>query len=269
MFQKSHDLVTFLIYIATGEIISGLSQPTSHLQTCKCNKIVWVKSGDFIIPFVSIFDTNCKLNTAIGLHSIELLQTIVSLYDKHNCTRRSRKLSSKERIILTLMKLKLDVSYVVLSILFRTISLQTCKDIFQETILYLSLILKPAIPWPSKEECLKNMPICFKLFQDTRIIIDCTEMEIQKPKCLCCRIRTYSHYKGKHTVKFLTGISPGGILIFISKAYGGRVSDKAIFEQSDLIKKLIPGQDTIMAEKGFLIDTETSLHNIKLIRSPF
>lgn len=167
------------------------------------------------------------------------------------------------------MKLKLDVSYVVLSILFRTISLQTCKDIFQETILYLSLILKPAIPWPSKEECLKNMPICFKLFQDTRIIIDCTEMEIQKPKCLCCRIRTYSHYKGKHTVKFLTGISPGGILIFISKAYGGRVSDKAIFEQSDLIKKLIPGQDTIMAEKGFLIDTETSLHNIKLIRSPF
>lgn len=66
-------------------------------------------------------------------------------------------------------------------------------------------------------------------------------MKVQKPKCLCCRIRTYSHYNGKHTVKFLTGISPGGIITFISKAYGGRVSDKAIFEQSNLIKKLILG----------------------------
>lgn len=94
-------------------------------------------------------------------------------------------------------------------------------------------------------------------------------MEVQKPKCLCCRIRTYSHYKGRHTVKFLTGISPGGIITFLSKAYGGRVSDKGIFVQSGLVNKLIPGQDAIMADKGFLIDTETSLHNIEFIRPPF
>lgn len=136
---------------AVEEIISDLSQPSLHLDTCKCDKSVQVKSGDFIVPFVNILNTNCKLNTATGLGSFELLETIVSLFDKYSCAKRSRKLNSRERILLTFMKLKLDVSYVVLSILFGTITSQTCKDIFQETILYLSMILKPAIPWPSKE----------------------------------------------------------------------------------------------------------------------
>lgn len=246
-----------------------MATSSEHVDTCKCDKSIQVQSGDFIVPFINVLDSNCKLNTATGISSIELLDTIVSLFDNHHIPKRIRKLSTKERVIMTFMKLKLDVSYIILSILFRTVTSQTCKDIFHETIIHLSAILKTAIPWPSKEECLKNMPNCFKSFQNTRIIIDCTEIEIQKPKCLCCRIRTYSHYNGRHTVKFLTGISPGGILTFISKAYSGRVSDKAIFDQSNLIEKLIPGQDAIMADKGFLIENECDLHSIKLIRPPF
>lgn len=55
----------------------------------------------------------------------------------------------------------------------------------------------------------------------------------------------------------------------MSKVYGGRVSDKAIFDQSGLIEKFIPDQDAIMADKGFLIEIECDLHNIKFIRLPF
>jgi len=47
------------------------------------------------------------------------------------------------------------------------------------------------------------------------------------------------------------------------------MSDRAIFEQSDLVKKCMPGQDAIMANKGFLIETVTSLYNIKINRLPF
>lgn len=47
------------------------------------------------------------------------------------------------------------------------------------------------------------------------------------------------------------------------------MSDKAMIVQSDLVKKIIPGQDSIMADKGFSIETETSLRNIELIRPPF
>lgn len=35
------------------------------------------------------------------------------------------------------------------------------------------------------------MPLCFQTFADVRAVLDCTEVAVQKPKCLCCRIRTY------------------------------------------------------------------------------
>lgn len=67
----------------------------------------------------------------------------------------------------------------------------------------------------------------------------------------------------------MVGVSPAGLITFISKAFGGRVSDKAIFEQSGLISKLIPHQDAVMVDKEFLIDTICKNHDIKLIRPPF
>jgi len=51
----------------------------------------------------------------------------------------------------------------------------------------------------------------------------------------------------------LIGISPGGLITYISKLYGGRASDKAIFEQSNLIE-LMQKPDAVMVDKGFLID---------------
>lgn len=122
--------------------------------------------------------------------------------------------------------------------------------------------------WPTSEECKINIPLCFKDFDSVRIIIDCTEIPLQRPTCLCCRLRTYSHYKGGQTLKFMVGVSPGGLITFVSKCYGGRSSDKAIFEQSGLINKL-ETNDSIMVDKGFLIDELCRHHQIKIIRPHF
>lgn len=46
-------------------------------------------------------------------------------------------------------------------------------------------------------------------------------------------------------------VSPGGLLTMISKGYGGRASDKAIFEQSCVVEKLEPHIDAIMVDKDF------------------
>nr|CAI5842464.1 unnamed protein product [Callosobruchus analis] len=113
------------------------------------------------------------------------------------------------------------------------------------------------------------MPICFNEFQDVRVILDCTEIYVQSPKCLCCRIRFYSQYKSNLTVKFMTGVSPGGLITYISKPYGGRASDKVIFEDCNLISLLDASRDAIMVDKGFLIDDICNLYKIKLIRPPF
>ena len=66
----------------------------------------------------------------------------------------------------------------------------------------------------------------------------------------------------------MTGVTPAGNISFISKAYGGRVSDKAIFEQSNLIHLLEPG-DGIMVDRGFLVDEICSSYNVQCIRPPF
>lgn len=67
------------------------------------------------------------------------------------------------------------------------------------------------------------------------------------------RCETFSNYKSHKTAKYLVGISPDGQIMFISKAFGGRASDKFIVEKSGFLQYLLPG-DEIMADRGFTID---------------
>lgn len=67
----------------------------------------------------------------------------------------------------------------------------------------------------------------------------------------------------------MTGVSPAGLITFVSDAYGGRASDNAIFEQSGIINLMEMGRDSIMVDKGFRIENITDLHHIKLYRPPF
>jgi len=128
--------------------------------------------------------------------------------------------------------------------------------------------LQSLIYWPSKQEISSNIPYCFDKFNNVRVILDCTEINLQKPKCLTCRIKCYSNYKCTYTLKFLIGISPGGLITYISKPYGGRASDKAIFEQSNIIE-MMQTPDAVMVDKGFLIDDICNKKNITIIRPPF
>jgi len=100
----------------------------------------------------------------------------------------------------------------------------------------LAQIFKTLVYWPSRQEISLNTPYCFDKFTNVRVILDCTEVSLQRPTCLTCRIKCYSNYKSTYTLKFLIGI-PAGIITYISKPYGGRCSDKAIFEQSNLVEK--------------------------------
>ena len=66
------------------------------------------------------------------------------------------------------------------------------------------------------------MPLALKRnFGDkVAVIIDCFEIFIERPSSLIARAMTWSNYKHHNTVKFLIGITPQGVISFISKALG-------------------------------------------------
>ena len=155
----------------------------------------------------------------------------------------------KMYIMLVLCKIKTNLTFFCLSVLFG-MSKSSCTRFFYKYLIYLRRILEPMIYWPTKE-ILRNMPKHFQKFKSTRIVLDATEISLQRLKCLHCRNVTYSHYKSRHTIKFLIGITPAGHISFVSRPFGGRASDKAIFVNEELIKKLDPN-DAIMVDKGII-----------------
>ena len=48
----------------------------------------------------------------------------------------------------------------------------------------------------------------------------------------------------------MIGITPRGLISFLSKGWGGRSSDRAVTENSDFLSKLLPG-DLVLADRGF------------------
>ena len=72
-------------------------------------------------------------------------------------------------------------------------------------------------------------------------------MYIQQPSSLSFQAETYKH---PNTFKVLVGISPTGAIIFISKLWGGGISDQKITECCGVLYLLEPG-DNVMADRGF------------------
>lgn len=98
--------------------------------------------------------------------------------------QRKRSLNTRECIILVTAKLKLDIPFNAIAVLFKIISVVTIRNLFYDTLKKLSTILQSVLTRVSKEEIEQNIPKCFRKFQNTTSVLDCTEVKVQKPKCL-------------------------------------------------------------------------------------
>ena len=125
------------------------------------------------------------------------------------------------------------------------------------------------VSWPKRDQLMKTMPAEFRNnFRKCVIIIDCFEVFTERPTSLMARAQTWSNYRKHNTVKFLIGITPQGSVAFISKGWGGRVSDIHLTENCGLLKHLLPG-DVVLADRGFNIQQAASMYCAEVKIPPY
>ncbi|XP_055032015.1 uncharacterized protein [Misgurnus anguillicaudatus] len=173
-----------------------------------------------------------------------------------------------DQILMTLMKLRLNLVMADLARRFKTSQGQVSKtvgiwiDIMAEHT-------KDLVIWLPCETIKAMLPEAFKEhFSNTTCVIDCSETVLQKAKNLDSRSESYSHYYANNTVKYLVAISPSGIIMFISDAYGGKCSDRYITQNSGFLDYLRPGNE-VMGDRGFTIRDLLEERRVNLIIPAF
>lgn len=161
----------------------------------------------------------------------------------------------EDQLFLTLLKLRQGKDNKELGIFFG-IKEQLVSRIFTVWINFMYLQLQELEVWPTRSVIDMYMPSDFgKSFPTTRVILDATEIPIQKPKCCGPQRETFSSYKNKNTLKVVVGCTPRGAVSYVSQAYGGSSSDRQIIERSSLVadKSRFEKRDSIMADRGILV----------------
>ena len=113
------------------------------------------------------------------------------------------------------------------------------------------------------------MPKSFReLYPTTRVVLDATEIYVEKPSLPDVQQMTFSNYKNNNTFKALIGISPSGAVAFVSQLFSGSISDKQLTRQSGVLDLLQSG-DSVMADRGFDIQDDLTPLGVRLNIPPF
>lgn len=213
--------------------------------------------------------------SAFWEHMVEPNIRQIKYYGAHNAAQLrdfkcgpTRQLASIDELFLTLVKLKQGSANQDLAERFG-ITDSHVSNIFITWVSILNKVLTNQNIWMSKRKVVKNMPDCFKpLYKDVRVVIDCTEMRIEKPSDCEAQAASYSQYKSSNTLKALIGISPSGVTTFVSDLYEGKISDNEITMRSGLFDLMQKG-DAVMCDRGWTCREAAAKRGIRLITPHF
>lgn len=168
------------------------------------------------------------------------------------------------QFLLSVAKLRVNFEFSHLGHLFH-VSANDAGRIFRAWINYMYFKFGEISLWPKRQIIIDNMPVGFREdFPTVMVILDGTEIKIERPSSLRTQSQCYSDYKSATTLKGLVGVDPRGSFTFISMLFSGSISDKAITKDCgllDLLKDLLKAGylnegDGVMVDKGFLIKDE-------------
>jgi hypothetical protein len=204
---------------------TGISKATKRVGTDHVPLKTTGTSTDKFMDQMSlrVLSSDKKCKAICGVSLALFAQTAMSLAGK---IAPRKVLTDTDQLVLYFMKLKTRLSFVALGVIFG-IHQRTASKIFSSILNAHFDVAKKHVWWLTKHEVQETMPDSFKLhYPETRVIIDASEVKIQCPRAVDASVLCYSGYKSNHTAKWLVGIAPCGLITFMSRAYGGRVTGK-------------------------------------------
>lgn len=105
--------------------------------------------------------------------------------------------------------------------------------------------------WPNRELMDFHMTEGFKKhYPFTKVIVDCTEIPIQRPINPAAQRAAWSSYKNRSTDKYEVGASSSGLVSHCPDAYAGSTSDRQIVEKVNFTKSV--KEETVLWQTGGL-----------------
>ncbi|XP_061696370.1 uncharacterized protein LOC133511453 isoform X2 [Syngnathoides biaculeatus] len=217
----------------------------------------------YLFDIASLQGSDKKVKQYTGIASYTVLMEVFQITEPF---LKDKSLSKSQQFMMTLLRLRFNLSYVLLSYIYGPDAL-TLSIIFLDVINVMNCKLVPALVfWPDKDQVHLSMPMCFRLANYSKCIsiIDWFEICLERPSDLKARAQSpYSNSKSHNTVKYLISITAQGFISFVSKGWGGRTSDKYVTEQSGFLNFLLPG-DVVLADRGFDIKDSLAAHGATL-----
>lgn len=196
-------------------------------------------------PKPTIFDslTDDDLFYFTGLER-ERFEIVYKMLEKFNPIEDSLLWCKKDALIITLFKCRHNLDFEMMEFTFK-LDRKFISEIFEEVIDKLYVVLRKTDIWKLSSNDSEDS-------NSYRCIIDCTEF-------------FSSDHKHHPTFKLLVSCDEKGRVNFISEAFVGSASDRAVIIKSGFIDKLERG-DAVMADKDFdisdLLETKGVLFNI-------
>lgn len=201
-------------------------------------------------------DNDLKVTLYTGLPSSTLLMDVL-MQIRPSLPHADRRMSHFQMLLLTLMHLTQNLPLNHIARLF-DISLTSTSFLFKKTINALYVHFSPSVRFPQRQ-CVSDC---------ATVIIECFELCIKRAQHLHTKTKKYSRYKRGHLMKYLIGITTQRTVSFVSKGWGGRVTNKHIAENSGFLHKLSPG-DVVWANQTFDIKESVALMGATLENPAF
>lgn len=215
-----------------------------------------------------------KVQFYTGLPNYFVFETVMWLLVPHIKGDKNAKLSNFQQLLLTLMRLRLDLRNQDLAYRFGVKVSTVTRTVHRIINIMFTTLVPTAVFWPSRVELRKNLPEAVKCTHpDCAVIIDCFAVSLEKAVGIdahCQGVRATREVTIPSSesafiteLKYVIGVAPQGAVMFVSRGAPGNISDKTLVESCGLLRKLLPG-DVILAERDFDIKDLVGAHRAEL-----